>query len=842
MKRALFISLLFMFGISGISQDYYLVNHIAEEGWTTTITVYNDGITDQTVTLHYWHHPAEPEMTYSDLVIPANGSAAFNNALFGYDGVAIIEAIHESPVRVKLSYRYGTSRSLAEFMLPQVTDLTRATASNWVIPNPYLSHMDWLGFAIANFNTDPAHVILTAYKDGVAVAVADIDVISNNKSVDVSSGFFPGLNYADIDTVTIDSDITIPPPVAIIGNTEQDRHLFFLGASYAPSGSISSGIPITYTVPHVAENNWHTTITAINTSDTEETVTLNSWHSDGTTDQVGAVFSVPAYGSLVLSAGTDFSYEGTATVTANATVRVKLSYQYQDSQSISDFVLDSTTGIEWILPNSVHDWFQWFGIAVGNSTDSDVAIAIDAYRNGVLLGTFSKRLHTHTKYVGLSSDIWTGINYADIDMVIVRSDKPITAPISITGDTAQDRHVFFQGTELSRETESGVTDPAFDAYLLANFDADSSGTIEVSERDAVTEIDTTINNPWHGRIKDITGIANFKNLDTLVCNNENLSWLPNMYGMSSLRILKASHNSIVRIDGFEPLTGLFHLYLDFNQLDTIPDVSAMTILQTFWVQNNQLSEVPGLSSLTDLQFVMLEHNQFTGLPDLTASADNLSNLRFSYNQMNNIYNLSVFPHLIALSCSSNNLSSVPGLSSLTSLTFIECNYNQLTSLTELSSFTNLTWVAISGNPLTSMPDLSLNTQLAYLYCEDMNISSIPGLSTFTHLQRLYCDGTDISDLSAIAGLTELQFLNVSGTPITSLPDMSALTQLKYLYMKNCLLADIPDVTNSTQLEVFLCYGNYFGSDDCSRIQAISAMGIPSFIYNPQADGSTLTCP
>ncbi|NOY23071.1 MAG: leucine-rich repeat domain-containing protein, partial [Acidobacteria bacterium] len=676
MKRALFVSLLFILGISGFSQDYYLVNHIAEEGWTTTITVYNDGLTDQTVTLHYWAHPGEPETTFSDLAVPANGSSAFDNTLFGHNGVAEIEAEIDAPVRVKLSYRYGDSHSLAEFILPK-TDPSGASARQWVIPNPYLSHMDWLGFAIANFNTGTARVLMTAYKDGIEVGNVAIDVLPNGKYVDVSSGFFTGLNYPDIDMVTIESDIMIPPPVAIIGNTAQDRHLFFLGSTYATGIFV---FPRTYTVPHVAESNWHTTVTAINTSGTEETLTLNSWKSDGSVDRAGVTFAVPARGSLALAAGTDFDYEGTASVTVNSSVRVKLSYQYQDSESISDFILTSTTGKEWLLPNSVHNWFQWFGIAVANSSDDETAIAIDAYQNGILLGTFSKKLAPHTKFVDLSSNIWPGVNYAGIDMVLVRSAQPITAPISITGNTAQDRHIFFQGAALYRETESGAWDPAFDAYLLANFDADSDGVISVAERDLVTEIDTGVNNPWHGKIKDITGIANFKNLDTLVCQKENLSWLPNMLGMSHLRILKAPNNHIVRIDSFDPLVGMFYVYLDNNQLETIPDVSAMTALQTLWVRYNHLSEVPGISSLTGLQFLMIDGNQFTTLPDLTASATSITNLRFSSNQIDSIYNLSALPHLQALDCSSNNLSSVPGLSSLSDLNFFVCSFNQITSL------------------------------------------------------------------------------------------------------------------------------------------------------------------
>ncbi|NOZ13513.1 MAG: leucine-rich repeat domain-containing protein [Acidobacteria bacterium] len=838
MKRAALIPVLFMFGILGMSQDYYLINHIAEEGWSTTITVYNDGLSDRNIILHYRSHPGEPETTFGDLTIPANESVAFDNTLFGYDGVAKVETEPDAPVRVKLSYRYGDSHSLAEFILPKTTP-TGTSPRQWVIPNPGLSHMDWLGFAIANFNTDNARVTLEAYKNGDLVGTSGIDLIPDSKYVDISSGFFPGLNYPDMDMVIIKSDIVIPPPVAIIGNTAQDRHLFFLGSAYAAGIFV---FPQTYTIPHVAESKWHTIVTAINTGDTEETMTLNSWESNGITDRAGVTFAVPARGSLTLAAGTDFGHEGTASVTVNSSVRVKLSYQYQDSESISDFMLTADTGKEWILPNSTHAWFQWLGIAVANPNEFETAIAIDAYNNGILLGTFAKKLAPHTKFVDLSGNIWPGVDYTGIDMVLVRSDQPVTAPISITGNTAQDRHVFFRGSKLNRETESGVSDPAFDAYLLANFDTNNDGVISVAERDLVTEIDTSVNNPWHGKIKDITGITNFKNLDTLICQNENLSWLPNMPGMSHLRVLKAPNNRIVRIDSFDPLEGMFHLYLDNNQLETIPDVSAMTALQTLWIKYNHLSEIPGISTLTGLKFLMIDGNRFTTLPDLTASAASITNLRFSSNQIDSIYNLSTLPHLQALDCSYNNLSSLPGLSSLSDLNFFVCSFNQITSLNALSSMTHLTWIGCSGNPLMSLPDLSGNTQLAYLWCENMNISSIPGLPAFSHMKWLYCDNTDISDLSGISGFTELENLDARNTLITSLPDMSALTQLKYLYVHDCLLTDIPDITHSTQLVEFKCSGNYFGNDDCSRIHAISAMGIPAFIYNPQHDGSTLTCP
>jgi hypothetical protein len=47
------------------------------------------------------------------------------------------------------------------------------------------------------------------------------------------------------------------------------------------------------------------------------------------------------------------------------------------------------------------------------------------------------------RYVRLSDSIWSGLPYTGFDTIVVHASAPIPAPISITGNCAGDRHLFF---------------------------------------------------------------------------------------------------------------------------------------------------------------------------------------------------------------------------------------------------------------------------------------------------------------------------------------------------------------------------------------------------------------
>ncbi len=879
----LFLCAVIFLSFSAIAENYY-IGHVGQENWTTSITVYNDGSDDLTFDLQRWDHDGTALTTMTGVSVPANSSTALTNADFGYDGTALVVTPLYATLVVKLSYRYQDSHSLCEFFIPQ-----EHLVKHWMLPNPYQSHFDWFGAAVANFSGTTANVTLTAWHNGTVVGTSTKAIAAHTKVVDVSSGFWAGVNYADVDMVTMDSDVDIPAPVSITGNTAQDRHVFFLAENEEEPCSCPERV---YAIPHVAESNWTTKLTAYNNGDIAQSFTFSSWNKDGTDDVAARVVSVPAHGSASLTAGTDFVYGGTASIVTNGCMHFKLLYQYGTSQSLCEFFLGDSERPQWFIPNSIHDWFNWFGVAFCNPTDDDVIVTLDAYKDGLLLGTSAKTLAPHTKTVGLSSDLWPDITaknkdaaaYSDVDMVVVRSSAPIPKPLSITGNTTQDRHVFFLADQDAFGTE--VPDKNFWNYLLENFDTDLDGALSASERDVVYDIDTPGTYSTNGTIRDITGISMFPNLQDVDCNFEDLFWLPpelsgmttvrnirvqsnhlvilfnldlltnlhtlnitgnhlvalpNLSTLSYLNSLSARHNNLSALPELNGLINLTTLDVCYNSLATLPDISSLTKLVTLETGFNHLTHLPDLSHATDLQFLGFGHNEFTSFPDISALT-NLISLDCSNNQFTALPDMSSYNGLQVFYCQNNQLTAIPGLASLSKLYSFDCSGNQLTSISDVSGLTTLQYFLCSHNLLTSLPDLSALTSLIQLNIDNNPINQIPGLAALTSIQTLQCNDTLITDFSAIAGIAGLYDFECNNCPVSSLSCLSGLNNLGVVTCDDCLLTDIPDVTSATSMFLFWCFGNNFGSDDCPTIQAIEAMGLTYFAYNPQKDGSILTCP
>ena len=217
------------------------------------------------------------------------------------------------------------------------------------------------------------------------------------------------------------------------------------GSQPAPGG-------VVYAIPHIAESNWNSRIVAYNPTEQPITFYLNKWDSGGALAVDNMAFTVNGKQSIAIEQDI-LGYLGIAQVISQSRdLVVKLVYQYIGSHSLCEFFIPGDAeGRQWMIPNSIQDWFDWFGIAVANPGNSEIQVAFDAYRNGVLVASSTQSIPSHTKIVALSTGIWTGINYQDVDMVIVSSDQPISPPLSITGNTAQDRHVFFLGQAFGQQ-------------------------------------------------------------------------------------------------------------------------------------------------------------------------------------------------------------------------------------------------------------------------------------------------------------------------------------------------------------------------------------------------------
>jgi len=155
---------------------------------------------------------------------------------------------------------------------------------------------------------------------------------------------------------------------------------------------------------------------------------------------------VPEIGEIVLT-----PVEGTVIIdTDSEKIRPKFSFQYGDSQSLTEFFAQETLAWEYILPNPILEHFSWTGLALMNPYDSPLGVILNAYLDGQLMGQTGQTIDPHTKYVSLSDWIWAKIPYDEFDQIrIYSTDNPFPPPMSITGNETQDRHVFFNAAVTS---------------------------------------------------------------------------------------------------------------------------------------------------------------------------------------------------------------------------------------------------------------------------------------------------------------------------------------------------------------------------------------------------------
>lgn len=430
----------------------FSVPHIAENSWKTTITIINPTNFNQNFKFTKYNDLGEIEKEFTKTCESMN-QILLNNSDFGYYGTAKITTDFNNKVLVKLTYQFEDSKSLSEFFIDESILNTK-----WVLPNPSYSQFSWFGIAFTSIS-DQSFTI-KGYKNTVEVGNINITLLPNTKYVKLSSDIWEGIDYNDVDMVVIESQLPFNAPVSITGNETQDRHIFFKGT--APTLSKNT----LFSIPHTAEETWSTSLNLYNTEINEKSVLLNSFTENGQDFTKDNEITTPSLGITTVNAGNDqpLPYLGSGTITSSDLGSMVLSYRYGNSDSICSFFLNSKTGVKWILPNSVHNWFNWFGIALNNPYSYEITCTLDAYKDGVMVGTSNIKVPTHGKFVNLSNNIWgdgNSLSYSDIDIVVVYTDVPTFAPLSITGNDSQDRHVFFSGQNIKPGANTYFVDKNF---------------------------------------------------------------------------------------------------------------------------------------------------------------------------------------------------------------------------------------------------------------------------------------------------------------------------------------------------------------------------------------------
>ena len=364
----------------------------------------------------------------------------------------------------------------------------------------------------------------------------------------------------------------------------------------------------------------------------------------------------------------------------------------QSVVSVPEFI-EGHTGVK-MIDGSFEDLALTFVISPA-SLAGTVASAFNASSSAVSVEWKSVRIY-ETKAGAASTLTVNSVSVKDADKgtISVIVDKASLNESAVKGILTSESeglsvclHIAFDRQDIRSNNFSvkcldavNIPDANFRAYCLENFDTDGDGKISYTEAANVTRIFVSSMD-----IESLRGIEEFVNLDTLVCNRNNLYKLD------------ISRN-----------TALKELDCSENHLSTL-DVSKNTELCFLWCSNNQIEE--------------LDIRKNTALQKLDCSENHLSNLDVSRNTL-----------LTFLKCRENSLTGID-VTKNTALTTLWCSYNDISEI-DLSKNTELADLYLVNTQLENL-DISNNTKLTLLDCPN-NKLTILDIKANGLLRCLYC--------------------------------------------------------------------------------------------------------
>ena len=310
-----------------------------------------------------------------------------------------------------------------------------------------------------------------------------------------------------------------------------------------------------------------------------------------------------------------------------------------------------------------------------------------------------------------------------------------------------------------------IPDVNFKAMLLA---ANSSNATASTQ----TPIYNADNGVWE--------VSSYNKIDT---NNNGEIEVNEALVIKSLNIYGAS---ISNLTGIENFTNLNTLFCEENQLTTL-DVSALTNLSSLFCAKNQLSYL-NVSGLTKLDQLGCETNLLTNLDVSTLSK--LTYLSCFDNKLTSL-DLSGINTLVTVFCEDNDITNLDLKSNL-DLEYLWCQRNQLSNL-DVTGLAKLKWLFFENNKISTI-DLTELSELESLVFYDNKIRFID-LSNSPKI--IYVEGgqnpIESIDLSQ---MLNLEYLWLGYTPIHSL-DVSMSKKLKGMNVSGCQNLEFINLKNGS---------------------------------------------
>ncbi len=322
-------------------------------------------------------------------------------------------------------------------------------------------------------------------------------------------------------------------------------------------------------------------------------------------------------------------------------------------------------------------------------------------------------------------------------------------------------------------------------------------------------------------------------LQRLYLDHNQLNTLPAdiFNGLTVLKSVYLNSNQFTSLpEGiFTGRTALTSITLSDNEIDSLPEntfegLSNLTQIRLTGNDFSSLDEVEDLfGGLTSLQRLYLDENELSTLPEDVF--DGLTALRWLYLNENDISSLDedLFDGLTSLQrlyLNENDISSLDEdlFDGLTSLQWLYLNENDISSLDEdlFDGLTSLQWLYLHGNILTTLPGDVFDglSGLEQLYLHDNSLTTLPE-DVFgpldDSLTQLDLSDNNINSLheDVFDGLTGLELLYLHDNSLTTLPEdvlygLSSLEDLNLdANMLNALAADVFDGLDDSLTDLYL---------------------------------------
>ena len=405
---------------------------------------------------------------------------------------------------------------------------------------------------------------------------------------------------------------------------------------------------------------------------------------------------------------------------------------------------------------------------------------------------------------------------------------------------------------------------AIDGTSVAVGDANSMGDGIANNMLVITNrIDTvTFFDVSNLGVSDLSGIADFTDLETLICSNNNLSELDisnntNLVSLLcgsnflssitvnnnlNLKALNCSDNQIQDLDLASNLA-LESLTASDNQIAAI-DVSNNANLNLLSISNNRITGDLLVGNNPNLESLFCSSNQITSL-DLVSNTV-LKNLDVSNNALSSL-DLSAINSVVCPDPQTDPLTVCQGLATINvsrnqlNQLIVANGYNDLISIFNAAEnpdlfciqidtgFTTSNWIkddwtyysdTTCVDIYTYIPDDNFEQALINLGFDDTldNLVLTASIETITDLN---VSNASISSLVGIEDFSALEILDISTNAIESL-DLSSNTALQQLDVTNNDLSTL-DVSENTALTTLYCASNSIDELDLSSNTALTIL-------------------